>query len=178
VVVPLVAGTVLFGFDLLSDDGVPAGSSDATSAANRTPAPEGSQGVDGGSGGAEDEATPEESQSPVPHEGPSAGVAQSSAPPSAASDQDNPTPDRDEAARSGAVPAVTELSAAEAKQALADAGFTNAVFRGEQQRLFDRWYADCEVYEQDPPAGEQHAYADQVTVTYSYVGSDGSHCGA
>ncbi|MQM25905.1 Hsp70 family protein [Glycomyces albidus] len=82
----------------------------------------------------------------------------------------------EESATAGTVPEVTGMTANAAEDALNGAGFTEVAREGEQEGLFGPWYDDCEVIEQEPAAGEQHALGDPITITYSYSGSDPSVC--
>nr|BFF24851.1 hypothetical protein GCM10025732_28160 [Glycomyces mayteni] len=90
--------------------------------------------------------------------------------------ESDPTTEAPEAPTSGGVPEVTGLTANEAEAALNGAGFAEVARTGDQEGLFGPYYDDCEVIAQDPAAGEERAFADTITITYSYSGTDETVC--
>ncbi|MEU6859631.1 Hsp70 family protein [Glycomyces sp. NPDC046736] len=141
----------------------PPGSSQAASEAE-------SAGDSGGLGGQDpsgsiDESETEETSSPDGAPSPNASHPEASEP-------------IEETATTGTVPAVTGMTAPEAKQTLSAAGYTQVALEGEREGIFGPWYDDCEVIEQNPPAEEERPFSDEVTITYSYSGSDQEACEA
>ncbi|WP_460539950.1 Hsp70 family protein [Glycomyces halotolerans] len=88
-------------------------------------------------------------------------------------DDAEPTPENGTAAT---MPEVTGLSTAEAREALAEAGFSNVAMEGEPRGLFDWTHSDCEVIEQEPAAGARGAPDDHVLITFVYTGGDTDEC--
>jgi Ethanolamine utilization protein EutJ (predicted chaperonin) len=68
------------------------------------------------------------------------------------------------------VPNVTGSSVADARQMLAEAGFTNVTVQSE--RRTDPGQNHCEATAQSPGGGTRAAHGDPITVTYVYVGND------
>ena len=170
--VTLVGATAIFGSNLGAGDRPEASFSDQTSSSDLNASASPSEG-DPGSGGAGGEEPQGDPQTPGLGQDQEAGA---DAPPDQGEPgDDEPTEgesDREESAPVGTVPDVVTLSSQDAKETLADVGFSNVEFEGEERGLLDPWYDDCEVIAQDPPSGTRHTLDTEVTLTYSYSGSD------
>ncbi|GAB3658159.1 Hsp70 family protein [Glycomyces tarimensis] len=70
------------------------------------------------------------------------------------------------------VPNVVGASVSEARQTLADAGFTNVVAESERRTQQGPEYDNCEVTAQHPNGGARKAHGDRITVEYVFVGTD------
>ncbi|WP_335988692.1 Hsp70 family protein [Glycomyces sp. MUSA5-2] len=164
VLVPLVAAGAVYGNQLGDDDRPEATASESpeptATAASEAPTSPDEEGDTGGTGGQEAPGSPNAVESEAAEE----------------ETESDPTTEADEAPTSGAVPEVTGLTANEAESALNGAGFGEVAREGEQEGLFGPYYDDCEVIGQDPAAGEERAFADTITITYSYSGSDPAVC--
>ncbi|MCH7229736.1 Hsp70 family protein [Glycomyces sp. L485] len=171
----MIAAVTVFGSDLGTGRSPEATTAESSAAPDEEPAPETDAPSDGhGGGGGEGAAPPVELRTPEPDDDPTGGT-----PPAPEPVEDDPTADeedREESVTAGTVPEVTGVSSQEARRTLADAGFTDVEFQGEQEPLFGPWYDECEVIDQDPAAGQQHAFDEKVTITYSYGDSDPEAC--
>jgi actin-like ATPase involved in cell morphogenesis len=126
---------------------------------------------------AEDSGEPVASEHPESEEdGVTASAAASSTPSVPASDPaSSPTPygpsDSEQEATTTEVPDVVGGTVAEAKRALAEAGFTNIAVQGER-RSSSPDQGDCEVTGQTPGGGSQSDRDALISLEYVYVGTD------
>ncbi|GAB4000012.1 hypothetical protein GCM10029992_30600 [Glycomyces albus] len=121
----------------------------------------------GGSGGQESPTTEDPGEEPAGERGsPEAG-----SPSSGEQEESSSAP-----APEGAVPDLIGMSAAEAGEELAAAGFTEVQYAVQERSIFDFSHDDCEVVGQDPGPGSEEPLEQTVSVTYSHTRSDGSGC--
>lgn len=165
ILLPLVAAGAVFG-NQLGDDDRPEASASTSPEPSPTPmtsdAASSSEEAGGSAGGQEAPGSPQ---------------AVSTDEEANDSTESEPTSDSpEESATAGTVPEVTGMTANAAEDALNGAGFTEVAREGDPEGLFGPYYEDCEVIEQSPAAGEEAAFDDTITITYSYSGTDPSVC--
>ncbi|GAA2276492.1 hypothetical protein GCM10009853_033290 [Glycomyces scopariae] len=165
VLLPLVAAGAVFGNQLGADEQPEASVSKSPEPSGTSAAESGTpEGEEGGTGvgGQEAPGSPQTvaSEEQTSEEEPSAPESEAT----------------EESATTGTVPAVTGMTANEAEDALAGAGFTEVVREGDQEGLFGPYYDDCEVIAQDPEPRDGLPLGARITITYSYSGTDPAVC--